>query len=164
MAQITLKGNVIHTAGELPAVGERAADAALVKSDLSEVRLSDYRGKRRVLNVFPSIDTSVCATSVRQFAERAANREGVVVLNVSVDLPFALKRFCAAEGLANAETLSAFRSDFADAYGLRITTGPLTGLCSRAIVVLDDEDRVVHAEQVSEIAREPDYEAALAAL
>ncbi len=163
MATITLKGNPIHTSGNLPAVGSRAPDFTLVKTDLSEATLASYPGKK-VLNVFPSLDTSVCAMSVRTFNERAGERPGVRVLNVSADLPFAHKRFCTAEGIANVENLSAFRSSFADDYGLRITDGPLEGLCSRAVLVLDEQNRVLYAEQVPEIAQEPDYGAALAKL
>ncbi|HEX9793489.1 MAG TPA: thiol peroxidase [Planctomycetota bacterium] len=163
MATITLKGNPISTAGDLPAVGSAAPDFRLVRCDLSEASLGDYRGIR-VLNVFPSVDTPVCATSVRTFNEKAAGMKGVTVLNVSADLPFALKRFCGAEGLDNVHTLSTFRSSFGDDYGLNIVEGPLAGLCSRAVIVVDGAGRVVHAEQVPEIAQEPDYDAALAAL
>ncbi len=164
MATIALKGNPIHTAAELPAVGTPAPSFRLVRTDLKEVGLADYAGKRKVLNVFPSIDTPVCAASVRQFNVQAASRPGVVVLNISADLPFAHARFCAAEGLANVESLSTLRSDFARAYGLEIVDGPLAGLCSRAVLVLDDRDRVVYTEQVPEIAQEPNYAAALAVL
>jgi thiol peroxidase len=164
MAEITLKGNPIRTCGELPEVGREAPDFELVKTDLSTVRLADFAGSKKVLNVFPSLDTPVCAMSVRVFNERAAGRPGVVVLNVSKDLPFANARFCGAEGLENALALSAFRSTFAWDFGLEIVDGPLAGLCSRAVLVLDGENRVVHAQQVPEIVSEPDYDAALAAL
>jgi thiol peroxidase len=164
MATITLKGNPIHTSGTIPAPGSRAPDFKLVKNDLSEATLDAYRGKKKVLNIFPSIDTPTCATSVRKFNQEAAALPNVAVLNVSVDLPFAQKRFCGTEGIAKAETLSAFRSGFAKDYGLQITDGPLAGLCSRAVVVLDEENRVLHSEQVGEIADEPNYAAALAKL
>jgi thiol peroxidase len=164
MAEIKLQGNPIHTSGSLPVAGAAALDFELVKTDLSVARLADFAGKRKVLNVFPSLDTSVCAMSVRVFNERAAGREGVVVLNVSKDLPFAMGRFCAAEGIENALALSAFRSSFARDYGLEIVDGPLQGLCSRAVLVLDAGNRVLHAQQVPDIVEEPDYDAALAAL
>ncbi|MBI4879708.1 MAG: thiol peroxidase [Planctomycetes bacterium] len=164
MARITLKGNPIHTSGDLPKAGGKARDFTLVRQDLSEANLRTYSGKKKVLNVYPSVDTGVCAASVRAFHERANALPGVVVLNISCDLPFAAGRFCAAEGIANAETLSAFRSSFPDDYGLRITDGPLRGLCSRAVIVLDAGDKVLYAEQVPEIAQEPDYDGALAAL
>ena len=163
MARITLKGNPFDTCGELPAKGAAAPAFTLVNTDLGEARLADFRGVK-VLNVFPSLDTPVCALSVRAFNERAAARPGVTVLNVSADLPFAQKRFCGAEGIDRAVTLSCFRSTFARDYGLEIVDGPLRGLCSRAVLVLDGENRVVYTEQVPEIAQEPDYEAALAAL
>lgn len=164
MANITLKGNSIHTSGQLPVVGSKAPGFKLVKMDLSEAELSAYAGKRKVLNIFPSVDTGTCATSVRKFNERAAGLPNTVVLNISADLPFAQSRFCGAEGIKNAETLSTFRSPFADAYGLKITDGPLAGLCSRAVVVLDESDKVLYVEQVGEIANEPNYEAAAQAL
>jgi thiol peroxidase len=162
MASITLKGNAIETVGELPKVGAKAQDFNLLKQDLSRVSLKDFPGKK-VLNIFPSIDTAVCATSVRKFNELAAKR-GVTVLCVSEDLPFALKRFCGAEGLDKVVPLSAFRSSFGSDYGLEIKTGPLAGLCSRAIVVLDENDNVIYTEQVPEIGQEPKYDAALAKL
>lgn len=162
MADITLKGNSIHTAGQLPAVGTTAPDFKLVKTDLSEVTLGSYKGKK-ILNIFPSVDTPVCAMSVRKFHERAEKIEGLTVLNISADLPFAHKRFCGAEGIANAEGLSTFRGrEFADRYGVLMVDGPLAGLLSRAVVVLDADNKVIHAEQVPEIAQEPDYDAALA--
>jgi thioredoxin-dependent peroxiredoxin len=163
MAEITLKGNPIHTRGELPARGTTAPAFRLVNTKLAEVGLDDFAGKK-VLNVFPSLDTGVCAASVRRFAELAAGRDGVRVLNVSADLPFAHGRFCSTEGIEGVENLSTFRSTFADDYGLRIVDGPLAGLCSRAVLVLDEANRVVYSEQVPEIAQEPDYAAALAAL
>jgi thiol peroxidase len=163
MAAITLKGNPIQTVGDLPAVGSEAPPATLCTDKLADVALSSFAGKR-VLNVFPSIDTGVCALSVRQFNARAAGREGVTVLNISADLPFAMARFCGAEGLAGVHVLSTFRSSFATDFGVEMATGPLAGLCSRAVLVLDADGVVLHAEQVPEIAQEPDYDAALAAL
>ncbi len=163
MAEITLKGNPIHTSGELPAVGSTAPAFRLTDKSLADKSLDDFPGKK-VLNVFPSLDTPVCANSVREFNRRAAGRGGVTVLNVSADLPFAHGRFCTAEGIENAVNLSTMRSTFARDYGLEIVDGPMKGLCSRAVLVLDASNRVVHREQVPEIAQEPDYEAALAAL
>lgn len=163
MARITLKGNPFNTSGDLPAKGAAAPVFRLVDNDLREVGLADFPG-RKVLNVFPSLDTPVCAVSVRTFNEKAAGLRGAAVLNISADLPFAQKRFCGAEGIDRAVTLSCFRSSFAKDYGLAIVDGPLAGLCSRAVLVLDEGNRVVHAEQVPEIAQEPDYAAALAAL
>ena len=162
MARITLKGNPIHTSGELPAIGSQAKDFDLVKQDLSAATLASFSGKKKILNVYVSVDTSICATSVKKFFERAKNKPNLVVLNISADLPFAAKRFCGSEGVENAITLSTFRSRFADDYGLKITDGPLTGLCSRAIIVLDENNRVLHTEQVPEIGQEPDYDRALA--
>ena len=164
MANITLKGNTIHTSGDLPKKGSPAPAFKLVRTDMSEVTLETYKGKRKVLNVFPSVDTPTCATSVRTFNKEAAGLTNVAVLNVSADLPFAQKRFCGAEGINNVEALSTFRSPFAKDYGLQIADGPLAGLCSRAVVVLDENDKVVYTEQISEIANEPNYQAALQAL
>lgn len=165
MAQITFKGNPVHTAGALPATGSDAPGFSLVASDLSPVALGDFKGKKVILNIFPSIDTSVCAASVRRFNVEAAKLENTVVLCVSRDLPFAQKRFCAAEGIANVLTASEFRDlGFSDAYGVRMTDGPLAGLLSRAVVVIDEGGRVRYAEQVPEITEEPDYAAALAAV
>ena len=163
MATITFKGSPTHTSGDLPKVGSKAPDFKLVKQDLSEVSLASFRGKKKILSIFPSIDTSVCATSVRHFNEKASKMPGVAMLNVSADLPFAAKRFCGAEGLTGVETLSTFRGSFANDYGVRLTDGPLAGLCARAVVVLDADDKVLHTEMVSEIAQEPNYVAALAA-
>ena len=164
MATVTLKGNPIETVGSLPAVGSAAPDFTLVKNDLSEIRLADYKGKKLVLNIFPSIDTGTCAMSVRTFNEKAASLGNAAVLCVSKDLPFALGRFCGAEGINNVATASAFRSPFGEDYGLTFTSGPLTGLLSRAVVIIDEEGKVAYTEQVSETAHEPDYEAALAVL
>ncbi|MET0344468.1 MAG: thiol peroxidase [Polyangiales bacterium] len=162
MATITLKGTPIETVGELPKVGTQAPAFSLLKQDLTRVSLKDFPGKK-VLNIFPSVDTSVCATSVRKFNEIVSKR-GITVLCVSEDLPFATKRFCGAENLDKVVALSAFRSSFGEDYGVEIKTGPLAGLTSRAIVVLDESDKIVHVEQVPEIAQEPDYEAALSKL
>jgi thiol peroxidase len=165
MARVTLKGQPLQTSGELPKVGSRAPDFKLTNSDLKDVSLADYKGKKKILNIVPSLDTSTCATSTRKFNEKAASKPNTVVLVVSADLPFAQKRFCAAEGLKNVVPLSMMRSrDFAVDYGTLLTDGPLAGISARAVVALDDQDRVLHAELVREIADEPDYDAALAAL
>ena len=165
MAQITLKGNPIHTSGTLPAVGSAAPEFKLIATDLSEKGLSSFAGKKRVLNVYPSLDTPTCATSVKSFHAKIAGRDDVVVLNISADLPFAGKRFCAAEGIENAQVLSTFRdASFMQKYGLAIVDGPLAGLCSRAVIVVDADGKVVHTQQVGEIADEPDYAAVLKVL
>ena len=164
MATVTLKGNPVHTSGELPAVGSKAPDFKLTTADLSDVTLASYAGKRKVLNIVPSLDTAVCATSTRKFNAAAGDLPGTVVLVVSTDLPFAQKRFCSTEGLANVVPLSLMHSrSFAEDYGVLITDGPLTGVLARAVVVLDASDRVVHRELVPEIAQEPNYDAALKA-
>ncbi len=164
MATVTLKGNPIHTIGDLPAVGKKAPDFKLVNGDLKDVSLADFKGKRKVLNIVPSLDTAVCATSTRKFNEKAGQLPNTVVLVVSSDLPFASKRFCAAEGLQNVVPLSLMRSrDFAKDYGVLLTDGPLQGITARAVVVLDESDKVVHRQLVPEIGQEPDYDAALAA-
>ena len=162
MATITLKGNPIHTSGELPKQGSVVPDFKLLRGDLARASLATFSGKK-ILNIFPSIDTPVCAISVRKFNE-LASKSGATVLNISEDLPFAQKRFCGAEGLANVETLSAFRSSFGKDYGVEIADGPLAGLTARAVLVLDGDNKVLHAELVPEIAQEPNYDAALAAL
>lgn len=165
MTTITLKGNAIQTVGELPEKGVRAPDFTLVKSDLSEVSLKDYAGRRVVLNIFPSVDTATCAMSVRKFNEQAAKLDNTTVLCISADLPFALGRFCGAEGIENAIPVSVFRNPgFGQDYGVTLSTGPLRGLLSRAVVVIDAKGNVAYTEQVPEITSEPDYEAALAAL
>lgn len=165
MAAITLGGNPINTNGSLPQVGSKATDFQLVKSDLSVATLADYAGSKLVLNIFPSIDTGTCATSVRTFNAKASALENTKVLCISRDLPFAQKRFCGAEGLENVINLSDFNTgNFGKNYGLEITNGALTGLHSRAIVVIDENGVVKHTEQVAEIANEPNYEAALAAI
>lgn len=165
MATITLGGNPVNTLGELPKIGSKLADFTLVKTDLSSATLTDYSGKRVVLNIFPSIDTGTCATSVRKFNEKAANLPNTVVLCISRDLPFAQKRFCGAEGIENVINLSDFRNgNFGKTNNLEITDGVLTGLHSRVVIVLDENGVVLHTEQVQEIADEPNYEAALAVL
>jgi len=161
VANIKLKGNPITTSGQLPAVGSTAPDAVLTQVDLADVKLSDIKGKR-VLNIFPSLDTGACATSVRTFAKKATAIPGVTVLNVSADLPFAHKRFCTAEGITGVTNLSSFRSSFADAWGLRIAESGMKGLSSRCVVVLDEAGKVLYTEQVPEITQEPNYDAALA--
>lgn len=165
MATITFKGNPIQTAGTLPAKGAAAPDFKLTAGDLSDASLATYAGKKKILNIVPSLDTSVCQVSARKFNQAVGSLGNVVLLNVSADLPFAQKRFCDAEKLSHIVNLSTFRSPaFGSAYGVTITTGPLAGLLSRAVVVLDENNRVVHTEQVPEIAQEPNYDAALAAL
>ncbi len=165
MATITLKGNAISTSGQLPAVGSILPSFTLVKTDLSEVSLPDFAGKRLVLNIFPSLDTSVCATSVRRFNQEATSLGDTLVLCISADLPFAHARFCVAEGLDRVVPLSVFRSpEFGQEYGLVIVDGPLKGLLSRAVIVADASGKVLYAEQVPEIVQEPDYARALAAL
>lgn len=165
MAIITLKGNTIHTSGELPQIGASASEFNLLKTDLSTISLSDFKGQKLVLNVFPSIDTPTCATSVRTFNQKAADTKNTKVLCISRDLPFAQARFCGAEGIENVVVLSDFNTGkFGKDYGLEITDGPLSGLHSRAIIVIDENGKVVYTEQVSEITDEPDYEKALVAL
>jgi thiol peroxidase len=165
MAQVTLKGNPIQTNGELPAIGAKAPDFRLVGGDLKDVSLADYQGKRKILNIVPSLDTGVCATSARKFNEKAGSLANTVVLVVSADLPFAAKRFCAAEGLQNVVPLSLMRTKaFAKDYGVLLQDGPLAGVTARAVVVLDQDDKVIHRQLVPEIGQEPDYESALAAL
>lgn len=163
MAQITLRGNAINTVGDLPAVGSSAPSFALTGDDLGTVSSDQFRGKAVVLNIFPSIDTPVCAASVRTFNERAA-ASGLNVLCVSKDLPFAMKRFCGAEGIDNVKAASAFRDSFGEDYGVTITDGPMAGLLARAIVVVGADGNVAYTELVPEIAQEPDYDAALAAV
>lgn len=165
MTQITLKGNPIHTLGNLPEKGSVAPDFTLVKTDLSESKLSDYKGQKVVLNIFPSLDTATCAASVRRFNAEASALENTVVLCISKDLPFAQARFCGAEGLDKVITLSDFRTgDFGKDYQVEIVDGPLAGLESRAVIILDEEGKVIYTQQVPEIVDEPDYEAALAVL
>ena len=163
MAQITLKGNAVQTIGDLPENGLTVKDFALVNDKLEEKVLSDYDGKKKIFNIFPSIDTGICAASARKFNESAGDLENTVVINVSKDLPFALGRFCAAEGLDHVETLSDFRGSFGDDFGVTITDGPMKGLLSRAVIVTDENNQVLYTEQVPEITTEPDYNAALIA-
>lgn len=165
MAQITFKGNAVQTAGDLPEVGSKAPEFKLVKTDLSEVSLASLKGKKVVLNIFPSIDTGICAASARRFNQLASGMENTVVLNVSKDLPFAHNRFCAAEGLENVHGASQFKDHgFSDSYHVDMVDGPLAGLMSRAVVIVNEEGNVVYTEQVPEIAQEPDYDAAMQAL
>ncbi len=164
MATITLKGNEISTSGDLPAIGSEAPAFSLTTTKLQDVTLADYAGKTVVLNIFPSVDTGICAMSVRKFNESAASLKGVAVLNVSADLPFAHARFCGAEGIESVESLSGFRSEFGADYGAKITSGPMAGLYSRAIVVIGAGGKVTYTEQVPEIVQEPNYDAALAAV
>ena len=165
MARITLKGSPFETTGELPAVGQKAPAFRLVDGDLNDVGLEAYPGKKKILNIVPSLDTPTCAISTRKFNEKAAAKSGVVVLVISADLPFAQKRFCADESIDNVIPLSMMRSRaFAKDYGTLIAGGPLEGVSARAVLTLDENDRVLHAQLVSEVADEPDYDAALAAL
>ena len=165
MATVTLKGNPIDVAGSFPQKGQKAPAFKLVAKDLKDVSLADYAGKRKVLNIVPSLDTAVCATSTRKFNEKAGSLANAVVLVISADLPFAAGRFCSTEGLNNVVTLSTLRGrEFMKAYGVEITSGPLAGVTARGVVVLDETDTVLHAELVPEIAQEPNYDAALAVL
>lgn len=162
MANITLQGNPIKTVGNLPEPGSEAKDFNLVQSDLADISLSEFKGKNVVLNIFPSLDTATCATSVRKFNKDASSYTNTVVLCISADLPFAAGRFCTTEGLKDVYTASVFRdSSFGTDYGVLITDGPLKGLLSRAVVVVDPEGRVIYNQQVPEIVDEPDYESAL---
>ncbi|WP_371366704.1 thiol peroxidase [Pseudomonas sp. QL9] len=165
MAQVTLKGNPINVDGQLPQKGQQAPAFKLVGGDLADVSLENFAGKRKVLNIFPSVDTPTCATSVRKFNVEASKLANTVVLCVSADLPFAQKRFCGAEGLDNVVNLSTMRgAEFLANYGVAIASGPLAGLAARAVVVLDENNKVLHSELVGEIADEPNYAAAVAAL
>lgn len=165
MSEVSFKGNPVAVGGTFPAQGQSATSFTLVGADLSEKTLADYSGRRKVLNIFPSVDTGVCAASVRRFNELAADLDNTVVLCISADLPFAQARFCAADGLENVVTLSTLRhDDFRESYGVALRESPLAGLCARAVVVLDESDKVIHTELVKEITTEPDYDAALAAL
>lgn len=162
MAKVTFKGTPIETNGTLPSIGMVAPDFKGVKGDLSTLSLSELRGKRVVINIFPSLDTSVCAISVRRFNEEASSLDNTVVLCVSKDLPFAQGRFCATEGIENVVALSQFRcSCFEDSYGMLIVDGPLKGLLARGVVVIDEEGKVIYTELVPEIAQEPDYQAVI---
>lgn len=162
MAEVTLKGNPIHTSGELPAIGSKAPNFELTASNLSDKTLNDYQGSRVIMNIFHSIDTGVCAASVRQFNEEANELKNTKILCISKDLPFALSRFCGAEGLENVETLSDFRDgNFGSNYNLTYVDGPIRGLLARSIVVLDENGTILYTEQVQEVVDEPNYKAAL---
>jgi len=165
MAEITVGGNLFHTIGELPAVGSKASDFILRKDDLSKATLADYKGKKVVMNIFPSLDTGTCAASVRHFNAAAANLDNTVVLCISRDLPFAQKRFCGAEGLNDVITLSDFNTgQFTKDYGLQVIDGPLEGFASRVVILLDEEGTITYTQQVPEVSEEPNYDEALAAL
>jgi thioredoxin-dependent peroxiredoxin len=162
---VTLKGNPFQVAGDLPKPGQQAKPFTLVGKDLADVTLKSYAGKRKVLNIFPSVDTPTCATSVRNFNAKANDKPNTVILCISADLPFAQGRFCGAEGLNNVVNLSTMRGrEFLEDYGVALKTGPLAGVAARAVVVLDENDKVLHSEMVGEIANEPNYAAALAVL
>ena len=162
MAKITFKGAEVNTSGTLPKVGSKANDFVLVKGDLSDLKLSDYKGKNVILNIFPSIDTGVCATSVRKFNKEAANLKNTVVLAVSADLPFASGRFCTTEGIENVIPASVFRNaDFAKEYGLLMVDGPLKGLLARCVIIVNPEGNISYTELVPEIGQEPDYQTAI---
>lgn len=164
MADTAFQGTPAHTVGDLPAVGAQAPNFTTVSAELKDVNGDSLRGRRVVLNIFPSVDTGVCAASEREFNKRAAGLENTAVVSVSKDLPFALGRFCAAEGIENVEATSAFRSSFGEDFGVTLTDSPLAGLLGRAVLVLDAEGTVLHSQLVPEITTEPDYDAALAVL
>ena len=165
MSKVTLQGNPIDIKGKFPAVGDKVPTFTLTDKDLGEKSLADFAGKRRVLNIVPSLDTGVCAASARTFNEKASSLDNTVVLVISADLPMAAARFCSTEGLENVITLSTFRHpEFAEVYGVAISSGPIAGLCARSVIVLDEQDKVLHAELVPEIAQEPDYDGALGVL
>lgn len=164
MADTAFSGTPAHTVGDLPAVGAAAPAFTTVNADLQDVSLSDFAGKRVILNIFPSVDTGVCANSEREFNKRATGLDNTVVVSVSKDLPFALGRFCAAEGIENVTATSSFRSSFSEDYGVRLLDSPLAGVLARAVVVIDTDGTVLHTELVPEITTEPDYDAAIAAL
>ena len=161
---VTLQGNPVSVSGHFPVAGEQAKPFSLVAGDLSDATLATFAGKRKILNIFPSVDTGVCAQSVRTFNERAAALDNTTVVNVSHDLPVALGRFCAAEGIDKVKVGSAFRSSFGEDFGVTMADGPMAGLLARAVVVLDEDGQVIHAQLVDEITTEPDYDAAIAAL
>jgi thioredoxin-dependent peroxiredoxin len=164
MATITFQGKPLHTCGELPAVGDNAPDFKLVNGRLVDVTLATYAGKKKILSIVPSLDTPTCAASTRKFNEKAARLENAVVLIVSADLPFAQGRFCEAEGIKNVVPVSTFRSNFANDYGVKLIDSILAGLTARAVVIIDENNKVIHSQLVNEIADEPDYESALAVL
>ncbi len=165
MAQITLKGNPVHTVGNLPEVGSQAPDFKLTKTDLSDITLKDFAGKKVILNIFPSVDTGVCAASIKKFNEEVAKIDNTVVICASKDLPFAHKRFCGAEGIENVLSASELRdNNFGNNYGVRLTDSGMAGLFSRAVVIIDENGKVIYTEQVPEIAQEPNYDAAINSL
>ncbi len=164
MASVSLKGNPIELSGIAPQVGTVCPNFSLVRANLSEASLETYAGKKKVLNIFPSLDTGTCGNSVRRFNQEAAALSNFAVLNISADLPFAQKRFCGSEGIQNSETLSAFRSQFGQDWGLQMMNGPIKGLLARTVVVLDENNKVIYVEQVAEISQEPNYENALKAI
>ncbi|MDP9463764.1 MAG: thiol peroxidase [Actinomycetota bacterium] len=164
MAQTALAGNPVNTVGDLPSVGSSTPSFTVTKGDLSDITPADLAGKRVVINIFPSLDTKVCATSVRKFNELASGLDNTTVLCVSADLPFAQGRFCAAEGLTNVTTASTFRGDFGSAYGVTLADSKMAGLMARSVVVLDENGTVLHSQLVPDITQEPDYDAAVAAL
>ncbi|MCC4265919.1 thiol peroxidase [Oceanimonas baumannii] len=165
MSSVTFQGNSVAVSGQLPAAGQPAPDFTLTGADLSDIKLADFKGKKVLLNIFPSVDTGVCATSVRTFNEKAAGLNNTQVLCVSMDLPFASSRFCAAEGLENVQVASAFRhTEFLADYGVALSDGALRGLAARAVVCIDEDGKVTHVERVAELTNEPDYDGALAAL
>lgn len=164
MATTALKGNPVHTVGELPTVGSQAPGWDLVGEGLSQLTQADSEGTRVVLNIFPSVDTGICANSVREFNSRAADLDNTTVVNVSKDLPFAQARFCGAEGIDKVKVGSAFRSSFGEDFGVTLADGPMAGLLARSVVVLDTDGTVVYTQLVDEITTEPDYDAAIAAL
>lgn len=162
MADVTLKGKPVHTSGDLPTKGSQAPDFKLTSGDLSDRSLSDYKGKRKLISIVPSLDTPTCSLSTKKFNEKIKEHPEVIVLAVSADLPFAQKRMCAAENVENVIPLSMMRSkDFAKSYGVLIENGPLAGICTRAVVVIDENDKVVYTQLVPEITQEPDYDSAL---
>jgi thiol peroxidase len=164
MATTKLGENTVHTVGNLPSIGAKAPDFALTGTDLKDVRLSDFTGKKIVMNIFPSVDTGVCAASIREFNKRAASLENTVVLCISKDLPFAMKRFCGAEGISNVVTLSDFRNNFSQSYGVQLVDGAFAGLDARAVVVVNESGNIAYTELVPQIGQEPDYEKAISAL
>ncbi|MGZ8188367.1 MAG: thiol peroxidase [Methylosarcina sp.] len=164
MATIAFQGKPLHTSGELPSIGSKAPDFKLVSGKLADVTLAMYAGKRKVLNIVPSLDTPVCAASTRKFNEKAGKLDNTVVLVISADLPFAQCRFCETEGLKNVIPLSTFRSGFADDYGVRLTDSILAGLTARAVIVIDEKDRIIYNQLVNELTHEPDYDSVLAVL
>lgn len=165
MSTVTFQGNPVAVSGQFPQVGQAAADFTLTDGDLNDIKLADFKGQKVLLNIFPSVDTGTCATSVRTFNEKAAALSNTKVICVSMDLPFALGRFCGAEGIENVQSASAFRnSDFLNAYGVALSDGPLRGLAARAVVGIDEQGKVVYSQLVAELTDEPAYDAAIAAL